>query len=316
MKKYLILTLLFFLKAVVFQAQNNNNELLNSRIILAVVMPQNEEKIIQSNFSKIRSKITQMIANSGVGATDGYSNFYIYPGLEIYEEDVLDAGLQPQTIISGSLTFYIKQAYNNKLFGSYSVDFKGVGNSKSKAVRNGISKIKSNHPKFSSFISNVKSKIVTYYQNNCNVLVTEADKLARSNQYEKALVKLLAIPSGITSCDKNINSKVINVYKKYTNANCKSQMLAANSYYTSGDYTSTLQILRNVDPESVCKNESLSLMRKIESKINANDREAYKLTLKMYNDEISLKKMRIQAVKDIATSYYKNQPDNNLYIVK
>ncbi|TXD48143.1 MULTISPECIES: hypothetical protein [unclassified Polaribacter] len=102
----------------------DNQELLNSRIVLSIVMPQNEEKISTGNFAKMKSKIKQIISKYDVAATDYYSDFLIYPSIEIYDEETLDAGLQPLTIISGDFTLFIKQASTNNQFGSITVPFK------------------------------------------------------------------------------------------------------------------------------------------------------------------------------------------------
>jgi hypothetical protein len=95
------------------------DNILNSRITFSVIMPENEEQLNTRNFAKIKSKIKQIISKSDIGATDYYSDFLIYPVVDIFDEDVLDAALQPVNIISGDLNLFVKQGSTNKQFRQY-----------------------------------------------------------------------------------------------------------------------------------------------------------------------------------------------------
>ncbi|WP_439131844.1 hypothetical protein [Polaribacter sp.] len=291
-------------------------ELLNSRIVLSIVMPQNEEKISSSNFAKIKSKIKQIISKNDVAASGYYSDFLIYPSIEIYDEETIDAGLQPTTIISGDFTLFVKQASTNNQFGSTTVRFKGSGNSKTKAIKNGILKINTNHQEFQEFLKNVKTKIVNYYQNNCDLYIAEADKLNASKQYEQALVKLISIPSGVTTCSSKINARIVNYYKNYSNSICDKKIMIANGYFSDKNYDKGLEILRTVNPESKCKSSALNLMKKIELKIDKEDKQAFDYTMKLYNDKVAIEKAKINNIKEIALAYYKNQPDTKIHVIK
>ncbi|MEE9409056.1 MAG: hypothetical protein V3V28_13390 [Polaribacter sp.] len=315
MKIKILIIVLYCISIVNINSQENE-ELLNSRIVLSIVMPQNEEKINSSNFAKIKSKIKQIISKNDVAATGYYSDFLIYPSIEIYDEETIDAGLQPITIFSGDFTLFVKQASTNNQFGSISIKFKGSGNSKSKAIKNGVSKINSNHKDFQGFLKNVKSKIVNYYQNNCSLYISEADKLNASKQYEQALLKLLAIPAGITKCNSKVNTRIVQYYRNYSNSICDKKIMIANGHYSEKNFSKSLDILKTINPESKCKNAALSLMRKIESKIDREDKQALDLTMKIYNNKVSMEKARIASINEIALTYYKNQPETKIHVIR
>jgi hypothetical protein len=309
----LILFYIFFSSTIKSQ---ETTSLLNSRIIISVVMPENEEKISTGNFAKVKSKIKQIISKNDVAATDYYADFLIYPTIEIYDEENLDAGLQPISIISGDFTLFVKQFSTNNQFGSITVKFKGSGKDKSEAIKNGILKIDSNNKNFQTFLTSVKSKIITYYQNNCSFIIAEADKINSSNLYDKAIVQLISIPAGVTKCDQEINRKMVQYYKNYANNTCEKSMMIANGYFNENDFTKTLEVLRTIDPESKCKNAALSLMNKISSKVDEKDKKLYDLTIKAYNDEVELEKLRINSIKEVAMSYNKSQPEIKFTIIK
>ncbi|WP_299017109.1 hypothetical protein [uncultured Polaribacter sp.] len=293
-----------------------SEELLSSRINLSIVMPQNEEKINAANFAKIKSKIKQIISKNGVASTGYYSDFLIYPSIEIYDEETIDAGLQPIHIISGDFTLFVKQASTNKEFGSVSINFKGSGSNKYKAIKNGISKINTNRREYETFLKKVKSKIVTHYQNNCSLYISEANKYNASKKYDQALVQLLSIPAGITNCNSKINSRIIQYYKNYTNSVCEQKLLRANGYYSEKQYSKAIISLQSISPESKCKTNAFSLMKKIEKNINNKQKQELDIAKKIYTDKVAMEKSRIAAIKEIALAYYKNQPDTKINIIK
>jgi fructose-1,6-bisphosphatase len=49
------------------------------------------------------------------------------------------------------------------------------------------------------------------------------------------------------------------------------------------------------------------LAKTAETKVNAEEKKQWNFQMKQYNDEVSLEKQRINAIKDIAASYYKSQ---------
>ena len=56
-------------------------------------------------------------------------------------------------------------------------------------------------------------------------------------------------------------------------------------------------------------------MKKIESKIDAKEKEIFDLMMKVYNDQVALEKMKINSIKEIAMAYYQNQPETKINIM-
>lgn len=316
MKIKQIISIIFALFFIVLTKAQKTDDLLNSRVVLSVVMPENAEKISASNFAKIKSKIKQIISKNDVAATDYFSDFVIYPSIEIYDEDIIDAGLTPSVIISGDFSLFVKQVSTNNLYGSITVGFKGAGSSKNRAVRSGVSKLNANHPDFQKFLGSVKAKIIDYYQKNCAHFISEADKFNRSNRQEQALTTLLSIPAGTTSCNSKIKAKVIEYYKSYSNKVCEEKMQMAKGYAAEKEFSKALSILRSIDPSSKCRSTSLNLINNMKHSIEKEDKKAYDLTLRMYKDQVDIEKARLKSIKDIAIAYYKNQPDTKINVIK
>ena len=108
---------------------------------------------------------------------------------------------------------------------------------------------------------------------------------------------------------------MVKYYTAYTNNICASQLQRAKSYAAANDYGSALSIVKEVNPDSKCKNESLKFINSIRKEIDQNLQREYDLVLKMYNDSVQLEKMRIKAITDISKAYYENLPKQETQII-
>jgi hypothetical protein len=87
----------------------------------------------------------------------------------------------------------------------------------------------------------------------------------------------------------------------------------AKTTIIGNDYGGALNILADIDPSATCFKEAQTLAKSVEAKVDAEERKQWDFKMKQYNDAVSLEKQRIQAVKEIAVSYYKSQPTTVSY---
>jgi hypothetical protein len=82
--------------------------------------------------------------------------------------------------------------------------------------------------------------------------------------------------------------------------------------------TSVLNILSEIDPSASCFNEAQTIAKTADTKVDAEEKKQWDFQMKQYNDAVSIEKQRVEAIKEIAVSYYKSQPTtvNYNYIVK
>jgi len=285
------------------------------KIALSVIMPDNVEGLNVSQLSKLESKIVQITTNSGMSASGFNQNFVIYPQFAIYETNVVEGGMKNITIVNVELSLFIKQVSNNLLFSSVSKSLKGSGSSKELAITNVIAQIPVSDKEFASFIETGKQKIIQYYNANCNDIIKKADSYIKMQQYAQAIGLLMSIPEEVSACYDKATSKAIEAYKAYQNQCCAELLQQAKAKSAAMDYDGALDILTEIDPSSICYNEQQTLMKSIENKISAEEKKQWDFQMKQYNDAVSLEKQRINAIKEIAVSYYKSQPKNITYNV-
>ncbi len=287
------------------------------KIALSVIMPENVDGLDASQLSKLETKITQIVSSSGLAASGYNNNFVIYPKFAIYETNLVEGGMQNITVTTCELSLFIKQVDNNILFSSISKQVKGSGNNKQTSITNAISKVPTNDAQFKTFIETGKTKIVQYYESKCQDIITKSESLVKMQNYEEALGLLQTVPEEV-SCYSKVQEKSIEAYKAYQNQKCVKQIQEAKTTLAANNYNAALEILSQIDPSATCFNESQTLMKNAESKIDAEEKKQWDLKMKVYGDNVALEKQRINAVKDIAVAYYKSKPTtvNYSYIIK
>jgi hypothetical protein len=287
------------------------------KIALSVIMPENVDGLDASQLSKLETKITQIVSSTGLAASGYNNNFVIYPKFAIYETNVVEGGMQNITVTTCELSLFIKQVDNNILFSSISRQVKGSGNNKQTSITNAISKIPTNDAQFKTFIETGKGKIVQYYESKCQDIIAKAESLVKMQNSEEALGLLQTVPEEV-SCYSKVQEKSIEVYKAYQNQKCAKQIQEAKTTIAANNYKAALEILSQIDPSATCFNESQSLMKNAESKIDVEEKKQWDLKMKVYDDKVALEKQRINAVKDIAVAYYKSKPTtvNYSYIIR
>jgi hypothetical protein len=297
-----------FLKTFLLICLSMNSQIDNGigKISLSVVMPENLENLDRSNLSKLETKILEIVNQSGLSGTGFNSNFVIYPKFAINNSRVLN-GMQNITFIECEISLFIKQVDNNVVFSSVSNKISANGLNKQEAISNAIDNIEIGANNYINFIEKGKNRIVEYYESRCNDFIIQADGLSKRQSYAEAITLLLSIPSEV-SCFSKVQDKTIEIYKSYQSYRCGTLLQNAKAQASQNDFSGALNYLSQIDPGSKCGAESKDLMTKIEGKIDEDNRQRWQAAMMIYKDVVQLEKQRINAVRDIAVEYARNQP--------
>jgi len=308
--------ILFITICLVSQTVNAQSTSEIGKISLSVIMPENMEGLDVSQLSKLETKIIQIVTNYGIGASGNNNSIVIFPKFVIYENNVVEGGMQNITVVKSELSLFIKQVENNVVFCSMSKIINGSGSSKLTAMTNAISKIDINENDFKIFVETGKVKIIKYYESKCSDIILKSESLVKKQDFEQALGLLMSVPEEV-ACFSKIQNKSIEIYKAYQNQKCKVLMHDVNISVTNNDYTKALETLNLIDPSSTCFKDAQTILKKIEGKIDVEQTRLLALQMKVYTDQVALEKQRINAVKDIAVAYYKNRPSvSYTYIIR
>ncbi|MBK9981593.1 MAG: hypothetical protein IPP15_04075 [Saprospiraceae bacterium] len=309
MKKIIVIMIFFYIATISF-AQTADDI---GKIALSVVMPENVDDLDVSQLSKLETKITKITSAAGLAAVGYNNNFVIYPKFAIYDVNVVEGGMQNISVVTAEVSFFIKQVDNNIVFSTVSKDLKGSGKNKETAITNAISSIPVDDAKFKKFIESGKMKILQYYESKCQDIIIRSESLVKMQDYGQALGLLMTVPEEV-SCYNKVQEKAIEAFKAYQNHRCKEQIQLARAELEANNYHSSLEILSQIDPAATCFEESRTLMKTAGSKVDAEEKKQWDFAMKVYNDDVALEKLRINAIKDIAVAYYKSQPTSLQYI--
>lgn len=300
MKKYILSFLIGLLSITSIYAQHEND------ITIGVVVPEQQKEVDSNAFRLLATRLNAVMSANGVSsAVNG--TFVMYPVVNVIDEKLVEGGLRNITMVEVELSLFVKQIITNTMFGSCSKTLKGNGRNLADAIRNAFSGINTRDNVYNQFLVQTKDKIVNYYLENKTNILSQARRLAASQQYEQALTLLMTFPQNLKGADE-IQAAAIEIYKKYQNQVCSQMILKAEAAISLQNFEEAATILANIDTESVCHPNAQKLIKKVEEAIKADQKAEQELEEKILNKKISLEKKRIDAIKEIATAYLSNQP--------
>src|SRR5882724_3947053 len=314
----LILSWLFFFACarVHGQAEASHPDL--STISIAVAMPKEMKGLTEEQMSILENRIKNIVSMNGLSAEGGLEGFVIYPKFDVLGKDEAPGALKTVILQRCNLSLYVRQFISNSssniVFSSYNKDITGSGYSEDEAIANAITQIRPGEDDFQSFLDKTRSRIVSYYVQNCDRIVNEAQNAANLENYEKSFALLLSIPKEAAQCYGQVQQKLVEIYLKKQRQECSRSILQAKSYSAAGDFQNALETLRKVDPESVCKEDLFSLLNEIEAKVDAKEKEALELYKEQMRNAVELEKARYAAIAEMGKAYLDAQGRRN-YIV-
>lgn len=284
---------------------------------IAVFVPQSK-LLDESNNEKLKSKMVQFLTKSGFGSdNENSASFMIYPKMDIENDIQLDAGLEPQKMITAEITFIMKQIPENKVFGTTTLKVKGVGKDNNEAIRNCLTSINSSSPILVDFVKNTREKIIQHYIDNCDVIITTAQTEFDKKNIEKAIYILNAVPSDAKDCYLKVQDKIKLFYQALIDNECQQMMIQATAASGNKDYSNAFNILGNIAPNSKCYNDAKLAISKIEDKISKAEIEEYKRIQEENRLQTQKEMAYLSAAKEVAKEYFKSQKrDYNFFVIR
>lgn len=264
--------------------------------------------------SKIEGKLTQAMSKAGMISAPYDTRFFIAARFDDAFNDVT-GGPSPKNIVKTTLTIYIGDADEQKIFTSESFELKGVGSTEQLAYTRALNSIGGGNEKLVKFIESGKQKIINYFDNNYQSYINKARQQMASRNFDEALYYATVIPSCCKGYSEaqNLAMTIYNQSMNYT----ASSLLAKARAAWAADPTATgaakaHDFLSQIDPEANCAAEAKAFGEEI-AKTTQKQWEFENVT--KYNDAVSLQQRRIDAAKEIGVAWAKNRPKQvNRYV--
>ena len=311
-------TILLLLLCIIGKAQTLDDF---GRITLNSYTPQ-QLKLTSGAKSLLETKLNQIASNYGMGGTSPNPRFIITANINIGTKDII-AG-PPQMIAQNiELTIFIGDAIEDKIYSNISLSLEGVGTNENKAFINALKNVNTKSSKLESFIEEAKNKIVSYYTTNCEFLIKEAEASVEKQNFNKALYQLQLIPNICEDCYFKALKKSDEIYQQKIDFEGlalleKAKTIWASSPNADGAYEINPLLLR-INKKAKCYTEVSEFNTRVEEKLVADEIESirleeenakreHELALENEKNDAELEKLRINAYREIAVEYAKNQP--------
>lgn len=313
MKKQM-LYLFFAFSFLGVRGQSSSLEI--SEISLTAYIPEQTEYVPEYTKSLLKSKLNQMITESGVTGDVFDPRFIIAPKITVLTKD-LTATAPSMTALNLEFTLFFGDGISGTLFSSKTFNLKGVGTNENKAYMNAVRKLNPNRRDIQNFIKEGKIKVLDYYNINCETIIKNAEAMASENKYKEALSILASIPKAC-SCYDNVQYSIRPIYTEMINLDCQKKLSEAKGIWGANqDFDSANKaagVLATIEPNASCFDEVKDFYQKIERKVLVKqylDRQLY-YKLKV----LDLKRTAIQAARDVNVAYYNNRRRYIIYKIR
>jgi hypothetical protein len=312
---------LILLFLIVFQFNGNAQVKLDDfgRIILNTYLPDNSSIPAEAK-KALETKLNQITTNNGMGGSAVNPRFIITAVLNVGTKDIIPG--PPQMIAQNiDVTFFVGDAITNTVFSNTVLSIKGVGTNENKSIIDAIKNINPKNKDISNFLEEGKNKIISYYTTQCDFIIKDAETLAKQEKFDEAIYKLALVPEVCKECYFKTLELVGNLFQQKIDADCKAKLANAKLLWSGQQNQNkaeeVIEILSKVDLNANCFNDVSNFAKQISNKLKADEKAKVEFALKKYNDKIALKKQQINAYREIAVEYAKNQPKtityNNIY---
>jgi hypothetical protein len=313
MKKILIIVILVLVQVTVSKSQNISDI---GRIVLHSAVIDPESKIPTEAKVFLESKLSQIASNNGVGGNGINPRFIIAAKVNITTKDII-AGPPQMVGINTEITFFVGDAITKELYANATISSKGVGTNENKAFIDAIKNINPKNPSLINLVENGKNKIVNYYSQQCDFIITKSKTLADKQNYDEAIYELMQVPDVCKDCYLKCMASVKPIWQKKINRDCTLKLNEAknkwNASQNSESAATVAELIANIEPTASCYKEALVLNESIKNKLEADEKKAWEFKMKKYADGVQLEQQRIESLKAIAIAYAQNQPKTIIY---
>lgn len=243
----------------------------NGKIKLTVMVP--DEGLSHNEAMQLESKMIQMVTANGIGGLGGNPRFIIAPEVNIVKKEVTSTA-PARHLIQYDITFYVADMLLGTVFGSSNIKITGVGDSETLAFLAAFNDLNPKDASFQQMLQNAQEKIVTYYQENGNNLIKEAQMLAAKQQYSEAMALLGSIPTEVGDCYEKAISLMDEYTTKYLDNECGlalSQFKAALGQQMNGVNKEAMAYYALIPANSSCKAEADAVYKEYKAQLSAED---------------------------------------------
>lgn len=306
LKIFVLLLCLFAAETAVIAQENN--------FPITPYVDEEDATLSQSSKSILKSKLSQMVMQNGLSAGVKNERFIITAKVIILDKRMTSSAPALYSL-NIDLVICIGDGFEGMKFAQTNLNLKGIGASEERAIIDALKDINLKDGSLVKFVESAKNKIVNYYSNNCDQIISQAALLENQKKYEAAISILSEVPTTSKECFSKTMPILSNVYKKYIDRDCKIKLNEAENAWGSSTSveaaSSAAAILSTIDPETDCYKSAKILMSRIEStifkKMSDIEKKEWELKFQKVKTENEASKELLNFAKQIAMAQTVNQ---------
>jgi hypothetical protein len=272
--------------------------------------------------AQLEIKLKQIASNYGMAGSIANPRFIITANISVTTKDIVPG--PPQQIAQNmDITLFIGDALENKIFSNIVISSSGVGTNENKAFIDAIKQINTKNKKIEIFLDEAKTKIIAYYTAQCDFINQKAVALKQQEKYSESIYALAQIPEVCKECYFKALNEIAVVYDLKINSDGKKLLdKAIITWGTNPNQegaNGASDLIKQINPKAKCINEASKLLKSINSKIISDEKERLRkeeeyeksqqiIDAENAKTEAELEKQRINAYREVAVEYAKNQP--------
>lgn len=271
-------------------------------ITIGLVMPESLGDINKDAIQLLQSRLEKQLGNTGVATYGG--DIVIYPTINVINSKLIEAGIKNFYKVELDLTLNTCQYATKTLFSTESWKLVGTGErDEDDAIKNAFNQLSGSDSKFNKFVEDSKLKIKKYYAANKGAIISKANKLAATGDYEAAIALLSNYPTqAVGSNEAQITLRKI--YSKYQSVNSGKILQQARAAFASNDYESAAALASQIGPDSNRYGEAKLLINKIRNTVEKEKNAANNRAMRALQISADVEKNRTNAIASIARAYY------------
>lgn len=266
-----------------------------------VLLPQ--EDIPAEAKQHLISKLTQIATNYGAVDNGLADRFVLTADVLVSTKDIIPSN-PPRISQTLDIILYIGDVVEDKVFSSVTLPVTGVAQNENKAFINAFQRIPTRSAVLSDWMTETREKILDYYKSNGEAVLSRADFLVASGDFDGAVASLLSI-SGITSVAETAREKILSILQEKIDREGLSLYEKAKNVWTVGQDENAaieaLELLSEIDPASKSAADAAELavsigrqMNSRRAKVEAEKQREFDFQMKKYEDDLEIRRQQLK----------------------
>lgn len=321
MKQTIILLLFCILLSHSSVNAQDNNRISYFPLVVGAGIP---EKAKLSLMTKMEQALTQY----GFGAINRADRFVMLAKCNVLDKDIAPT-TPPRITQTIEVTFILGDVVENNTYASTTFNLKGIGTNETTVWQTAFNALKSDYPQLEAMFDKAAEKIDSYYFGNCKRLIAEAQSMASTGNYDRAIAALMSIPDICSDCHEQALAEVTKIYGQKIDAEGMALLSKAKSAWVakpdSDGACEALAYLSSISMGSSSFDDAEALVAQIAGKISSDKEREWQQRLKEYNDEKEFRRREqsnsqtrsmatIAACRSVAEKWAENQPQTKVYL--